>query len=115
MRFLSLYEDQSLIQQYLDRLVLLLTILGERFFQDQYHIEGEEDPEGSTPLRGTPVIELTRPVKLLVMRGTVSDCSVSGSTRCCAGLGGWIAPSSRLAPPDRALGEMTELKTVIFS
>ena len=54
---------------------------------------GGEDPIGSNPLRVTPVLVNSQPVRLLLVQGTVSDLSVSDSTRWCAGLGGWLVPS----------------------
>ena len=76
--------------------------------------QGGEDPIGSNPLRVTPVLVNSRPVGLLLVRGTVSDLSVSDSTRWCAGLGGWLDLSPGRALPERASGDMVELRADIF-
>ena len=52
-----------------------------------------EEPIGSNPFRVTPVFVDFLPVGLPLERGTVSDFSVSGSTRWCADLGGRLESS----------------------
>jgi hypothetical protein len=69
------------------------------------------DQLGSTPRRVTPVIGMPSPVDLLGLQGTVSDYSVSGSTRCGTTADGRITPPTRLTRPVLALGALSLLKT----
>jgi hypothetical protein len=71
---------------------------------------GEVDPLGSTPRPVIPVIGIPSPIELLGLQGTVSDCSVYGSTRCGATPDGRITPPTRLTPPIPALGALSLLK-----
>jgi hypothetical protein len=76
---------------------------------------GGVDPLGSTPHRVTPVIGMPSPVESLVLRGTVSDCSVSGSTHCGVNPDGRITPPTRLTLPVPALGTLSLLMAISCS